>query len=359
MTLKNRITKLANDKSNPCVTVSLNTHRTHPDSLKDQIVLKNLLNEAEKRLIEEFGKREVAPLLERLKKIGEEFDRDNSLDSLHIFLSNDTEEMIKISWPIPEDRVTVDETFDLRYLIKAYNRSEEYLILVLSQGGVHLYEAINDGIEREIKDENFPFGETPYYVPDAEKGSDPKYVDNMIREFFNEVDKALVMVAQRTELKCVVISTEDNFSLLQQVADKPDIYLCHAPIDYNNTQPHNIVKQGWEKARKILFQQRTEAIEEMKEAISEAKVITDVKEIYQAAVDGRGDMLIVYEDYAQPAKIVDDRTIELIDDPTTPGAVDDITSTIAWDVVSKKGRVFFTKQDSIKDLGEIVMKVRY
>jgi hypothetical protein len=48
-----------------------------------------------------------------------------------------------------------------------------------------------------------------------------------------------------------------------------------------------------------------------------------------------------------------------VDDATTPNAIDDITSTIAWEVLSKKGRIFFTSQDEIKDLGKIVLKTRY
>lgn len=359
MTLRDKINELAKERSNPCVTISLNTHRTHPDSLKDQIVLKNLLKEAEERIINEFGKRETTCLQERIKRIGEEFNRDYNLDSLHIFLSDETEEIIKISWPIAEDRVTVDETFDLRSLIKAYNRSEEYLIMVLSQGGVQLYEAVNDGIEHEIKNEDFPFGETPYYAPSAIKKSDAGYIDNLVREFFNEVDKALVKVTNETGLRCVVISTEDNYSLLKEVADKPDIYVCHAAIDYNNTQPHNIVKQSWEIMREVLAEQTEKAIEEMKESVSSTEILTDVKEIYQAVIDGRGDMLIVYENYSQPAKIVDDRTIELTNDAKAPGVVDDITSDIAWEVLSKKGRVYFTRREEIKELGEIVLKTRY
>ena len=39
---------------------------------------------------------------------------------------------------------------------------------------------------------------------------------------------------------------------------------------------------------------------------------------------------------------------------TKQGAIDDITSTIAWAVMSKNGRVFFTAQDEIKGLGNIV-----
>lgn len=41
------------------------------------------------------------------------------------------------------------------------------------------------------------------------------------------------------------------------------------------------------------------------------------------------------------------------------GVIDDITSEIAWEVISKKGRAIFTTQDELKSLGEIALKVRY
>ena len=54
MKIKDQIEKLAAEKSNPCVTISLNTHRTFPENAQDEIVLKNLLKDAEKRVIDEF-----------------------------------------------------------------------------------------------------------------------------------------------------------------------------------------------------------------------------------------------------------------------------------------------------------------
>ncbi|MGL6269123.1 MAG: hypothetical protein ACRC2O_14420 [Chitinophagaceae bacterium] len=50
MMLKEQLQKLANEENSICVTVSLNTHRTHPENLQDEIVLKNLLKEAEQRV---------------------------------------------------------------------------------------------------------------------------------------------------------------------------------------------------------------------------------------------------------------------------------------------------------------------
>jgi hypothetical protein len=359
MALLDQIKKLAAEKSTPCVTISLNTHRTHPDNTHDVVLLKNLLKEAEERVIAEFGKRPVAALLEKLSGLAGEINENHNLDSLHIFLSNDTKEIIKSPWPSSNQGVHISDSFALRSIMKTYNRSENYLLMLLSQTGVHLFEAMNDGIIHEIHTDEFPFPENQHYNTNHEKASDAKHLDNLVREFLNKVDKALVKVHAQTGLNCVVICTEENYTMLQQVADKPSIYLGYAPVNYNKTATHDIVKQSWEVIKSLQFDRRTRAIGEMKEAVANGKVLTDLQDIYRAAIDGQGDMLIVHQDFQQAVVMKDDRSFDLVDDATTPHAIDDITSTIAWEVLSKKGRIFFTSQDEIKDLGKIVLKTRY
>lgn len=144
-----------------------------------------------------------------------------------------------------------------------------------------------------------------------------------------------------------------------QVADKPNVYHGYVNIDYNNMATHHIAEQSWKLIKELQHERRADAISEMKEAVAAGKVLTDLQEIYQAAIDGRGDLLIVHQDFIQGVRMITDRTFELITDATEPNTIDDITSNIAWDVLSKKGRVFFTLQEEIKDLGEIVLKTRY
>jgi hypothetical protein len=359
MALREQLQILATEKNSPCVTISMNTHRTHPDNTQDETTLKNLLKEAEDRVISEFGKRPVSQLLEKIENVGEEIDVNYNLDSLHIFLSNDTQEIIRSNWETISQGVHISDRFAVRHLIKNFNRSESYLVMLLSQGGVQLYEAINDDIIREIQNDDFPFAETGHYITNSDRGSDPKHVDDLVREFLNKVDKALVRVHNETELKCVVICTEDNYSRLQQVADKPSVYLGYDAINYNQVETHQISKQSWELVKEQQKQRRTDAISEMHEAVGQSKVLTDLQEIYEASIDGRGELLIVHQDFSQAVVMKDERTFERIDDLTLPNAIDDITSSIAWEVISKKGRVLFTSQDEIKDLGKIALKTRY
>ena len=359
MTLLEQLQKLATEKNNPCVTISLNTHRTHPDNKQDEIVLKNLLDEAKDRVTTEFGKREVATLLENLESVSNEIDHNHNLDSLHIFLSNDTKEIIRSGWPTNNQGVQISETFALRSLIKSYVRSENYLVMLLSQSGVHLYQAANDSIVKEIHNDDFPFGENRHFNKNSVKLSDAEYQDNLLKEFLNNVDKALVKVHNETNLKCVVISEDDNWSKLQEVADMPAIYIGHDAIDNNNTKTHQIIKQSWKIVEEQQKSKRKDAISSMQEAVAHGKVLTDLQEIYQAAIDGRGDVLIVNQEFSQAVVMNDARTFTLIDDVTTENAIDDITSNISWEVLSKKGTVHFTAQDELDNLGKIVLRTRY
>jgi len=358
-TIKYNLEKLATESSIPCVSISLNTHRTHPENAQDSVLLKNLLKEAESRVIAEFGKRDVSSLLEKIDAVSGEIDPNYHLNSLHIFLSNDTQEVIKSELSVNENSVHISETFALRPIIKDFVRTEEYAILLLSQGGSNLYQVSNDTVVSEIENDDFPFPEMSSTLIGSENRSDPKLIDNIVREYLNLVDKAIMKYHHLTGLNCVVICTEDNYSRLMQVADKPTVYCGYGPVDYKKIATHHLSQQGWNIIKELQRKRRTEAINEMIEAQGQGKVLSDLQEIYAAAAEGRGELLIVREDFSQPVSMTGGKSFDLLADDSQPNAINDIASNIAWDVLSKKGRVVFTSQEKFKDLGSIMLKTRY
>ena len=114
MALKETLQQLGAEKNNPCVTISLNTHRSRPQNAQDKILLKNLLKEAEERVTKEFDKKSVEGLLKKLSTIKDEIDVSSNLDSLHIFLSNDTKVVIKSPCKASSDRVNISTQFAIR-----------------------------------------------------------------------------------------------------------------------------------------------------------------------------------------------------------------------------------------------------
>lgn len=356
--MKNQFERIATEKNTPCVTISLNTHRTHPDNIHDVIELKKLLAEAGEKVIAEFGKRDVKILLEKIATIGSEIDSNYNLESLHIFLSNTSKEVIKSPWPLHTNSVSISDRFSIKPLIKLHNRTENYLILYLSQSGVKLFHAMNDEIVHEVVNDDFPFGKNMHFLTDHYKLSDGKQIDNMVREYLNTVDKAVVKIHNDNNMNCVVFCTEDNYNRLMQVADKASIYIGHIQINYNDANK-NLATDAWNIVSELQKEKRTAAIKEMQEAVGQNNVITDLSEIFKAVKEGRGDLLIIHNDFHQAVKMTGEFSFDYADESTETGVIDDISSDIAWEVISKKGRALFTDQNEIKTLGEIALKVRY
>lgn len=356
---KNKLEKLASERSLPCVTISMNTHRLPVGNQKDSIELDKLIREAHLHVADEFGHMEVDRLLAKIDHLGDEMDLDLRMESIHFFLSDLTTEIVKSPWPISKNTVAVAENFVIKPLIKDLNRLEEYLILVLSQSDVRLLKATNDIISGDIKSEDFPFTVNPFSTGDQDNASDGKQSDNMVREFFNQIDKAVVKIHHKTEMNVVVICTDKNWSLLMQVADKPSIYYGNTSFNHSDTVNHSLASDAWQIVVAIQDKGRAMAIMEMQEAAGKGKVITDLLDIYLAVKAGRGELLIIHDDYHQAVKMNGQYSFYAVDDLTMPGVIDDITSEIAWEVISKKGRALFTNQDEFKLLGNIALKVRY
>lgn len=359
-----KLRKLAEEKNQVCVTISLNTHRTHPDNLQDEIVLKNLLSNAKDRVISEFGKREEAgKVLERLAEVEQKVDINHLLESLHIFISANTMEIIHSIWSVEENSVFVDDQFMIKPLIKLFNRSREYLILQLAQNKTHLFKAYDESIEEEVHNHVFPFGESAHVATSNIRKSDSAHVDNLLKEHFRDIDKALVeyVISEDKTLKVVVATTEANYHALLEASTRPEMYMGFIEVNHsgNDSAPWNLAKKSWDVVKEKQIGWVKESIEEVKAASSQSKLSTDLLEIYQAAVDGNAELLVVNKLYRQPVKLVGDRDFEFIDNPDEHGALDDIISHIAYEVMAKGGKTLFVDEEWMTDLGNIALKKRY
>lgn len=356
---KDKLEKLAAERSFPCVTISMNTKQTFPANQQDVAELKKLLIEAHDHVTKEFGQYPVSNLLKKIENLEQEMDFSYNLSSMHLFLSDSTQEIVKSSWPTLRNVVSVAENFVIKPLIKDFNRIEEYLILVLSQTEVRLLRAINDTISGEIPVEDFPFDQNPHFLADQEKSGNSKQTDNFIREFFNNIDKAVLKIHHKTGMNVVAICTDNNWGKLLQVADKPTIYYGNVSINFNDTENQPIAAKAFKIVNAIQEKSRTKAIQEMKEAAGHGKMMTDLSHILYAIKAGRGELLITHDDYHQAVIMTGENSFDLVTDVTQPGVIDDITSEMAWEVIAKKGRAIFTNQEEFKSLGNIALKVRY
>lgn len=342
-----------------CVTISVNTHRTHPDNLSDRIKIKNFKREAIDRLLDKHDQKDIAGLIEKLEKIDQELDINYNLESLHIFVSDTISEVFKSSWETNQEGVHISNTFAVRPLVKEIGRQTSYLVMLLSQSGVHLFRATNGLIVEDISSEEFPIPENQFHNTFPDKSSDAKHLDDLLREYLNRVDKALLRFIGEERIGTLVFCTEDNYSKLLQVADRPSVYYGYLPIDYNNIETHQLESRAWNFMKQELVRKNEDYFKELEAAVGKGLVITDLQEIYRACQDGRGDILVVQESFHQAVKILSDRDIAIVDSPIGLDTIDDISSLLALLIDERGGQTVYVPQIPNEELQPIALKTRY
>ncbi|WP_452221203.1 AOC03_06830 family ribosome hibernation factor [Lacinutrix salivirga] len=303
---------IKNLSSENCVTIIMNTHRTKPDSLKDELVLKNLIKETENRLLASLNKKEALVLIEKLKTLATKINHAHNLDSLVLFVNKDIAEFTKLSIPVT-DRVIIDNTFSTRDLVRAMHTESNYYILVLSQSEARLIEALNDKVVKEFK-APFPIKNTQFDNINTMEPVVSSRQRNLIAEFFNQVDKEVNTIRNQNPLPVLISTVEENYPEYLKVADqKHSIYPMYLNDNRIAEKDHAIVTEAWKLIEAYYKTINTERKAELLKAVTQNKFLSDTNDIYKAIKEGRIQTLFIEKDLFQPAVIEDDEIIYVSD----------------------------------------------
>ncbi len=355
---RHEIMSLLQVSSPPSLTITLPTHRTSPENRQDLIRLKNLVGQATERLLAEYNRREIEPLLSRLESLAADVNYRHTLDGLVLLVNCDFAAKYYLPFSLPE-RIVVADTFLTRDLVFAMNRTPRYWVLVLSEKPTRLYEGTFDTLV-EIRNGGFPLthegpgGEQA--LPGGFGVRKSAYRDERHRQFFRAVDSALAPLMAEDPLPLAVVGVDRFLAFFNEVTAHRESIIATLSGSHDKTSPARLSKLVWPLVEAGLAEKRTQYLDELNKAIGERKAIFDLDEIWRHALEGRGRLLLVEQDYhynAQP----DETGLRLVpsDDVAAPDAVDDIIET----VLSKQGQIVFTTPGQLPAPYRIAMVLRY
>jgi hypothetical protein len=346
----------------PAVSILLPTHRTSPDNLQDPIRVKNLVQQATERLLAEFSKREIEPLLARLEALAARIDYRNTLDGLALFVNRDLAREFYLPFAVKE-RVIVGETFATRDLVLALNRSPRYWVLVLSEKPTRLYEGLRDDLT-EIAEGGFPMThEGPGGTESLPGGFGIRksaYRDERQRQFFRQVDAAFGQMAAADPLPTVLVGIDRYLAFFNEVSANKDHVVATLRGSHDKTSPAELVQLVWPLIREHMARQRRQVLEELDEAVGVQRCVAGIGEAWRAVQEGRGATCLVEQDYHCPARL-DASGLHLTpaDDPTAPDVIDDAVDDLIATVMDKEGRVVFMDKGALEPYQRIALITRY
>jgi hypothetical protein len=359
---KTDVQVLQSVRSYPAVSILMPTHRTSPDNRQDPIRLRNLVATAQTRLLKEFPKRDIEPLLARLDALVAQVDYPYMLDGLALYANKDMAVKYYLPFYIKE-RVVIDETFATRDLVLALNRAYRYWVLVLSEQPTRLFEGARDTLV-EVTEQGFPMvhqgpgGETA--LPGGQGVRKSAHRDERHRQFFRQVDEAFGKIAKDDPLPLVLVGVDRYLSFFPEVSQNKKLIMTTLTGSHDKTSSHELSKLVWPLVKANMDDQQNKALGELATAVSAGKYASTIGEAWRIAQEGRADTLLVEEDFHYPARL-DETGKRLLpaDDPTIPDVIDDAVDELIETVLAKKGRVVFVDNGALEAHQRIAMILRY
>lgn len=376
----------------PSVSIIVSTHRTMPEKEQDVIRVKNAAEQARNLLAEKFSKSEVSKLLAHLDTILNNINYVNTLDTLVIYVNNTGGSVYYL--PIQShDRVIVGSNLDISDFERYLSSSLRYWVLALSEKPTRLFMGqgktlveVNDtqiGTTQKGPYPNlweydvtgpstgFPYQRNYDVTSDRELlavgtgDKDSKYLDNLKKDFFREVDTLLgYRTTSEEDIPLILLGTEENRSIFEEVTKHKHLIIASNNGDFSDAPLQAVQKEVEPIIEKLSQAKREQALNEFQEAIGSLKHAYGFSWVWRVAQEGRIKTLLIEEDYNARGK-VDKNNLEnvIIEEEnsaiTDTATNEDLTSKLINLVLSKKGTIVFVKKELLKDYNHVAAILRY
>ena len=346
----------------PSVSILLPTHRTSPDNKQDPIRVKNLVAETKTRLLGEFSAREMDPLFTKLDALVEGIDYEHLLDGLALYVNKDIARAFTLPFTVIE-RVVADPTFATRDLVFTLNRTPRYYVLALSENDTRLFEEFGATLE-EIRGGGWPMSHSgpggASKLPGG-PGVNPSAVrDQAHRDFFRAVDEKFGAFQTEEKLPLVVVGVDRYLAFYREVSRYSDDIVGTVEGNYDHASEHELAQLAWPAMQDYLARRRADALERLDAAVGAQRSSSTIGEVWRMAKEGRGDMLLVEQDFHYPATV--DETGMILspaEDATEPGVIDDAVDEVIEEVMAKGGSVVFVDNGALEQHQRIALILRY
>lgn len=265
--------------------------------------LKNLYHKIETDLHKNYPPEKVVPVLQKLSKIIENINYQSNKKSIAIYVSPILDKIYYLNVQT-EEKSVIDDSFEIRDLI--YNKKEErtYYLMILSSKKIKFFECYNHHfklLKSPIEDDiSFYTNDIPEKITNFSDQNDRKEI--LMDKFLLHADHGLSELLQANKLSVFVTGTDrimGHFKKLTKNATSIKQYITGNFEEATQAELSHIldpVIKDWQKLRQINL------LKEMEQALNHKKMACGIKEVWEAASQKRGRLLIVEKNYKCPAQ---------------------------------------------------------
>jgi hypothetical protein len=384
MTLITRemIQELLSVNQEPCLSLYMPTHRSHPENLQDLTRFKNLVKQMEESLLRKYDAIEVRKHLEPFETLG----NDNSfwnhtLDGLAVLSATEFFKVIRLPISVEELAIVAD-SFHTKPLRKYLQSVDRYHVLGLSLHDIQLFEGnrhslvevelnadvsktITEALGDELTDKHTTVasyggagGESSsmHHGHGSKKDEVGKDAERFFRVVANDIYENY---SKPTGWPLILAALPEHHSLFQKVSKNPLLLPNGIPVNPSSVSIDKLINMAWEIMEPEYLLKLGGLANRFEQARANGKGSDDIKEVAEAAVEGRIDTLIVEADRIIAVRITNLVTGNTQNKDMNNPKVDDLLDDMGELVTKMGGQVMVLPTDKMPSQTGLAAIFRY
>lgn len=349
-------------KYQPSVTilVSVESHANRLPLLQQN--LKRLMQEAEMKLRFEYPEEIVSLVMQKLRNLADHPEPEGDIRGIALFASPVFQKFVFLSTSV-ESSVTIGDTFQIRELIRDAKNQPSYLLLLLS--GTHcrllrgtgnklteLPEALPSSINEVVLD-------IPNRAKDYSDQDEKKEV--IMHKYLRIIDQALHKYVSSSSLPVFIFATHRVAGHFKSITQHKSRIAATLPGNFICASYYELSKALKPLLKELTDHHHEDLLKRLEAAAGSQKLLYGIHEVWRAAGEHKGSLLVVEKDFSFSAQHGrDPYTLYNADElPNRYNDISDAVDDVMEQVLSTGGDVEFVEDGTLNEYGKIALITYY
>ena len=274
-------------------------------SLKTELahILKTAGDKVERELLENYPDEMGQLVMKKLRMNIKNLNYNTHKKSVAIYVSPVFEKVLYLDIPV-EEKIIVDESFEIRDLVYSKKQQHKYLVLLLSAQESRIYLGNTTTFIRIVS--NTPesihayVNDKPERVANFSDMSERKEI--MMEKFLHHIDNSLDIILHAYHLPLFVLGTDRILGHFKKLTKHTAAVVEYIQGNYEEAAPAELQKvlgshiADWKKVK------QTDLLNQLDEAKGKKKLASGIKGVWKEAMNQKGRLLVVEKNYMYAAQ---------------------------------------------------------
>lgn len=332
-------------------------------AVKDELnySLKRAAARAENELEENYPPDVVMLVMQKLKNCISNLNFNTHKKSIAIFVSPVFEKVLYLDIAV-EEKIIVDESFEIRDLVFSKKEIHKYLILLLSGKNSRIFLGNTDSFVRIVSstpESVYAYvNEVPERVANFSDPSERKEI--VMDKFLYHIDNSLDIILNAYHLPLFVLGTDRIAGHFKAITRHSSAIIDYIHGNYEEYSPEELKEllqphiADWKSVK------QKDLLNQLEDAAGKKKLAVGMKEVWREAMQNKGRLLVVEKNFMYPAEHGNngDEIRQLMPPYNKYSYIKDAVDDVIEKVLENGGDVEFTDEGTLEDYEHISL-VKY